>query len=126
MKYEQITGKLFDGSKLVGVGWAGHLQGRNDPSMESIKNVGPLPRGLYTIEDPVDNTHLGPMAFPLTPDPKNEMFGRNDFYIHGASVEHPALSSDGCIIQGLVAREFVRIKIGQAPKDSPLRQLEVV
>ena len=127
MKYEQATGRLLeDDGKVIGIGWAGHLQGRNNPAMQDVKGVGPLPKGKYMVGDPEDGTHLGPLAFPLTPDPANEMFGRNAFFIHGASAEHPALSSDGCIIQGRIAREYVKIKIGAAPKDSPLRQLEVV
>ena len=126
MKYEQATGKLTeDDGTLIGVGWAGHLQGRNNTAMQNVKDVGPLPIGTYTVSDPVDGTKLGPKAFPLIPSPTNEMFGRADFYIHGANIEHPALSSDGCIIQGPVAREFVRIKIGGTPMESPLRVLTV-
>jgi hypothetical protein len=94
--------------------------------MQNVKDVGPLPKGKYIVEDPEDGTHLGPKAFPLTPDPVNEMFGRGSFFIHGANVEHPALSSDGCIIMGPVTREYVRIKIAGSPHDSPLRELQVV
>ena len=127
MKYEQATGRLLeDEGKVIGIGWAGHLQGRNNPAMQDVKGVGPLPKGKYTVGDPEDGTPLGPLAFPLTPDPANEMFGRSAFFIHGASQEHPALSSDGCIIQGRVAREYINIKIGRTAKDAPERQLEVV
>jgi hypothetical protein len=127
MKYEQATGRLLeDDGKVIGLGWAGHLQGRNNPEMQIVKGVGPLPKGKYIVENPENGTHLGPLAFPLTPDPTNKMFGRDAFFIHGASAEHPALSSDGCIIQGRIAREYISIKIGAAPADSPLRKLEVV
>ena len=68
MKYEQVTGRLSeDDGKVIGFGWAGHLQGKNNPDMENIKGVGPLPKGKYTVGDPEDGTHLGPLAFPLTP-----------------------------------------------------------
>lgn len=126
MNYEQKTGKLWDGDTLVGIGWAGHLDGRNNPDMQDIKGVGPLPRGTYTINNPTDNTHLGPIAFSLTPHPENFMFGRDSFFIHGASSVHPALSSDGCIIQGPVTRAYVKKKIGGSPLDSPLRVLQVI
>ena len=127
MIYEQATGKLSeDTGKVIGIGWAGHLQGRNNPEMQNVKDVGPLPKGKYIVGDPEDSAKLGPLAFPLTPDPSNEMFGRSSFYIHGASLDHPALSSDGCMIQGRVAREYIRIKIGQALADSPLRVLQVI
>lgn len=127
MIYKQTTGYLNeDDGKLVGIGWAGHLQGKNNPAMENVKNVGPLPRGKYIVGDPIDHTHLGPKAFPLTPDLANQMFGRADFYIHGANIEHPALSSDGCIVMGAIAREYLRIKMGGAREDPTLRLLEVV
>jgi Protein of unknown function (DUF2778) len=127
MTYEQTSGKLLDDNgKLIGIGWAGHLQGRNNPAMENVEGVGPLPRGKYVVGNPIDHTHLGPLSFPLQPDPSNKMFGRSGFFIHGASQIHPALSSDGCIIQGLIAREYLRIKIGESPMDSPLRILQVV
>lgn len=125
MTYEQVTGKFFDGDKVIGIGWAGHLQGRNNPDMQNVKGVGPLPKGKYIINDPEDGTHLGPIAFPLTPDPANEMFGRSGFFIHGADIQHPALSSDGCIIQGRVAREYIKIKIGSAELTDPVRELTV-
>lgn len=126
MKYEQPTGKLWDGDKLVAIGWAGHLEGKNNPNMQGAKGVGPLPVGWYTIDDPLEGTHLGPVAFPLTPDQSNEMFGRSGFFIHGASATHPEMSSDGCIIVERVARDYIKTKIGAAPKDSPLRRLQVV
>lgn len=127
MKYEQVTGRLSeDDGKVIGFGWAGHLQGKNNPDMENIKGVGPLPKGKYTVGDPEDGTHLGPLAFPLTPDPANEMYGRSGFFIHGADQEHPALSSDGCIIMGRVAREYLKIKIGGAITDPASRNLIVV
>lgn len=126
MRYEQSTGKLFDEDKLVGIGWAGHLDGRNNPDMEGEKGIGPLPKGIYTIGDKRNDPHLGIEVFPLTPDPKNFMFGRSGFYIHGANPSHPALSSDGCIIQPRVTRDYIDTKIGGASQDSPLRELEVV
>jgi hypothetical protein len=43
----------------------------------------------------------------LDPDPANEMFGRSAFRIHGAALENPELSSDGCIIQQRSVREAV-------------------
>lgn len=126
MRYEQATGKFYDDTPtLIGTGWAGHLDGRNNPDMQDVKGIGPLPKGTYVIGDPLNDTHLGPLAFPLTPDPANTMFGRSAFFIHGASAVHPALSSDGCIIQPHDTRELISTKIGGSPMDSPLRILVV-
>lgn len=126
MKYEQATGKLFDDNGLIGVGWAGHQDGKNNPAMQDVKDIGPLPVGNYTIGDPVNGTHLGPLAFPLTPDPSNVMFGRGAFFIHGASITNPAMSSDGCIIQGRSVREYIAQKIAGTQVGDPARGLQVV
>jgi hypothetical protein len=126
MTFEQSTGKLWDGDKLLGVGWAGHLSGKNNPAEESVKDVGPLPKGLYTVGNPLEGTHLGPLAFPLHPDPQNQEYGRGGFFIHGASATHPEMSSDGCIIQTKPVRDYIGTKIAGSPMDSPLRMLQVV
>lgn len=127
MRYEQATGRLLrDDGVVIGLGWSGHLQGRNNPEMQNVKGVGPIPKGKYMVNDPEDGTHLGPLAFPLTPDPSNTMFGRSAFFIHGASLDHPTMSSDGCIIQGRLEREYIKLKIGGTPSDAPIRQLLVV
>ena len=126
MKYEQSTGRLCeDDGSLVGLGWAGHLDGKNNPAMQDVKGVGPLPKGTYTIEDPEDGTHLGPLAFPLTPNPTNVMFGRSGFFLHAAEIKNPSMSSDGCIIMNRMVREFVAQKIEGTTKDSPERLLVV-
>lgn len=126
MKYEQATGKLFDGPELIGIGWAGHLVGKNNPQMQNVKDVGPLPLGRYTIGNAVGGSHLGPLAFPLTPDPANSMLGRSGFYIHGADRRTPSMSSDGCIIQNRITREYIDKKIGSTRVDAPERELLVV
>ena len=125
MKYEQISGKLFDEDTLIGIGWAGHLEGKNNPAMQSVKGIGPLPVGNYTIGDPVDGTHLGPTAFPLVPDPTNNMYGRSGFYLHAIAIEHPELSSDGCIVMSRNVRAYVKKKIGATLANDSLRQLVV-
>ena len=114
LRQSQTTGNLdyLDDSGrdwFLGQGWAGndsragvnpdHIQGRNNPTAQQIHCIGPLPQGWYDIGAPITHPHLGPLAFPLTPDPANEMFGRSDFFIHGAGGADPANSSEGCIIQ---------------------------
>ena len=125
MKYEIPTGKLFDENGLIGTGWAGQLAGKNNPAMQNVSKVGPLPMGTYWVGDPITHPRLGALGFPLTPDPANEMFSRADFYIHGANRKTPSISSEGCIIQMLPTREYIQKKIAESPKESPLRQLIV-
>jgi len=101
--YAQSTGKLFhatedtDTPDLIAIGYAGAGAGKNNPNMESIRNVGPIPVGLFTIESPRDTIH-SPYTLPLTPYPANEMFGRAGFLIHGDSIHAPGTASQGCII----------------------------
>ncbi len=110
--YVQSTGQLFrpDGS-LCGTGYAGHADGRNNPLLQEVHNVGPLPVGFYKFGEAVDGTHLGPTAIPLKPDPTNTMFDRSAFYMHGDSASHDA--SHGCIIMGHAIRVEVAEHAGE-------------
>lgn len=107
--YEQSTGKLFDPTRrLVAVGYSGGgtdphnfeaIEGKNNPALEDVHNVGPLPAGDYTILPPVNTVTHGPYVMVLVPDVTNEMFGRDEFRIHGDSIVHPGFASEGCMIQ---------------------------
>lgn len=111
--YEQNSGKLFDNSmRHIATGYAGgncgkNPEGVNNPSMQEVRKIGPLPVGKYCIEDPVEHPHLGPFAMPLKPYPDNVMFGRSGFYIHGDSVKNPGSASEGCIIMNRITREKI-------------------
>lgn len=91
-------GVLFHDGIFIGTGYSGKELATNNTNYESLKNIGPLPRGNYIIEAPVQGTEKGPNAIPLTPNPNNKMFGRSGFMIHADSIEHPGFASDGCIV----------------------------
>lgn len=115
--YEQKTGHLYrDDGRLVGCGYAGIGEGRNNPAMQDVPKVGPLPVGLYTIAPSYTHPKLGKLTMNLIPDTRNEMFGRDMFRIHGDNPENDA--SHGCIVQGHPVREEV--------SDSRDRRLQVV
>ncbi len=97
--YIQRTGVLYrpDGT-LAGTGYSGHGEGKNNPALQHVGRVGPLPVGYYTIGE-TTNTK-GPLTVILEPDPHNFMFGRSTFRMHGDSSQHPGEASEGCIIQG--------------------------
>ncbi len=108
MNYERTTGKLTkDSGELIGIGYSGHGEGKNNPSMEQIHNVGPLPKGKYMVGEPYTNPHSGPFTMNLTPDPSNEMYGRSGFMLHGDSIPNPGTASTGCIIMNRAVRESV-------------------
>ena len=101
--FEQSTGKLFDASgKFLAKGYAGGNDGKNpegvnNPNMQDVKSIGPLPQGTYTFGVAVDHSTLGAFAIPLIPDSDNEMFGRGHFYMHGDTTPS-GNASEGCII----------------------------
>jgi hypothetical protein len=90
-----------------GCGYAGRGVGKNNPLMQNVSNVGPLPAGTYTIESPVDTETHGLYVLWLTPDPMNEMFGRTGFGIHGDSIDNPGNASEGCIVLPRITREAI-------------------
>jgi len=106
--YEQSTGRLYYGLSMMGTGYAGAPSGKNNPAMQNVPNVGPLPEGWYTIEPPTNSTHCGQEAFPLRPDAANQMFGRSGFFLHGDDIAHPGAGSDGCIVPSPPVRDAVK------------------
>lgn len=105
--YEQRSGSMSQDGEPVAVGYSGAGEGKNNPDMQSVPNVGPIPVGLYSIDAPVDTVTHGPFVLRLEPFPANQMFGRAGFLIHGDSVVHPGTASEGCIILGRATREQI-------------------
>jgi hypothetical protein len=105
--YKQTGGELdLDGAE-VGAGYSGHGDGLNNPEMQNVRNVGPIPQGTWTIGSPVDPPdHLGPLAMPLTHVSGDE-FGRDDFFIHGDNAAGNHSASDGCIIMSHTIRQQI-------------------
>lgn len=104
--FEQSTGAWIDpAGEDVAHGYAGRDAGKNNPDMQNVKGIGPLPRGLYTAGAPANDAVVGAFAMRLTPSPSNEMFGRTSFFLHGDSMEHPGLASHGCIVLPRTLRE---------------------
>jgi len=96
--YKQSTGELDRDGAAVGAGYSGHGDGLNNPAMQDVHDVGPIPQGGWTIGPPVDPPdHLGPLALPLTHVSGDE-FGRSAFFIHGDNAQLNHSASDGCII----------------------------
>lgn len=89
-------------------GYSGHREGKNNPAMQSIHDVGPIPVGQYLIGTFFDDPTKGPIVAHLTPLPGTNTYGRTGFMIHGDSILHPGTASLGCIIQSRLARETCR------------------
>jgi hypothetical protein len=97
--FVQRTGAIFHDGQPKGAGYSGCGAGKNNPAMQADKDVGPIPRGLYTIASLINSDPVcGQYVLVLVPDPANEMFGREGFRWHGDSLEHPGQASRGCIV----------------------------
>lgn len=88
------------------VGYSGRGEGKNNPAMQFVKNVGPLPCGLYLIgplTDLENKRGFGPGYLVLSPNPANDMRGRSGFLAHWDKTTSdgigpaPDLASEGCI-----------------------------
>ena len=96
--YSQATGRLWDDNgNLKAVGYSGNGSGKNNPARQGLKNVGPIPRGLYSIGDWYHSKRIGPYAIPVNPVDHN-CLGRTYFRIHGDSRSDPGNASKGCMI----------------------------
>lgn len=121
--FSQSLGRLTDQDEnYVGSGWSGQGLGVDNPDMQSVHNVGPLPRGKYKIGPAYHHPRLGRVTMDLIPNPANEMFGRSVFRIHGAASGDtfisPGQSSEGCIVLPRPVREKIDA--------SPDKDLQVV
>lgn len=82
--------------------YSGTGGGRNNPLMQKVKDVGPIPVGMYHIDAATNSRHTGPLTLPLRPMQGTDTFGRTAFRIHGDNRTHDA--SHGCIILGHALR----------------------
>jgi hypothetical protein len=120
-QFEVTTGKQIDSSGEVrGIGYAGgdcgqRPDGVNNPALENVKNVGPIPTGNYTADRMLlHNYELGHYVIHLSPDvttrAKIIAYGRDpdSFFWHGDDVGMPGKrsASDGCIVGALDVREL--------------------
>jgi hypothetical protein len=110
-EYSQSTGRLRLNGQVVGTGYSGagltSTTGRNNSSMQSVANAGPIPQGQWTIGAPISHATKGPMVMRLTPVGHTAL-GRSGFLIHGNNAANNA--SEGCIILG----PALRLQIAQS------------
>ncbi len=106
--YAQKTGALLQDGQPVATGYSGFDNGKNNPAMQAVHNLGPIPQGGWTIVGPPANTpDHGPFVLRLNPVPGTNTFGRSGFLMHGDSIESPGCASHGCVIMPRTVREQV-------------------
>lgn len=102
--YAQASGELSIDGHYEGSCYSGTGKGRNNPAMEDVQSVGPIPRGKYSVGHVRDGGALGPLVFDLLPV-GHTAHGRTLFRIHGDNKTHDA--SHGCIIAGRAVRQYI-------------------
>jgi hypothetical protein len=117
--YKQSTGEWFHDGVLAGAGYSGNGADKNVPADQDVKDHGPIPENLYTIGEAFTYPRLGPLVMSLTPDADEQMHGRDGFFLHGDSIEHPGDGSEGCIVMPNDAR--VQIAAWVAAGDNRLQ-----
>jgi len=106
--YIQETGELQQDGKPVANGYSGSGPGKNNPDLQIVHNVGPIPQGDWTISGPpISTAEHGPYVLRLNPAPETDTFGRSGFLIHGDSKMAPGTASQGCVILPRSVREEV-------------------
>jgi hypothetical protein len=106
--YAQATGALLHDGQHVATGYSGFDDGKNNPAMQAVSDVGPIPQGEWIIKGPPINTaEHGPYVLMLAPAPSTNTFGRSHFLMHGDSINAPGTASKGCIVMPRTAREQV-------------------
>lgn len=104
-RFVSSTGELRDSDGVhVWTGYSGHGEGRDNPAMEAVPAVGPIPSGLWSIGPPHNSDHTGPFSMALTPV-GHDAHGRSAFLIHGDNKTRDA--SHGCVIVPRPIRERI-------------------
>jgi len=97
--FESSTGKWFDpGGNYVSTGYSGHGAGLNNPAMQNVPDVGPLPAGIYDQSDWFTDPEKGPLVCRLIPRDGTNTFGRSGFMNHGDNARLDRSASLGCAI----------------------------
>ena len=108
--YSQSTGALTyvdsnNNSTNVGTGYSGTGQGRDNPAMQDVPSIGPIPQGTYDIGSARRSPNTGPATMSLTPQAGTDTFGRDLFRIHGDNATNDA--SQGCVILNRTIRNQI-------------------
>lgn len=111
--WDQSAGTLSRNGKLVSRGYSGKGRGKNNPALQGVPGIGPLPRGRYKIGAPYNSKNVGPYTLTLDAvdarpgDDIHQPTGRGAFRIHGDSIKAPGTASKGCIILPRNIRELI-------------------
>jgi hypothetical protein len=108
-KYKQKSGQLTNSTGSgVCIGYSGHGEGLDNPAMQRVPDIGPIPTGKYSIGTFFDDAGgKGPIVAHLTPLAETDTFGRTGFMVHGDNSGGNHSASHGCIILPHLIREAI-------------------
>lgn len=110
--WKQSKGELWRNGDIISRGYSGYKRGKNNPSLQGVIGIGPIPRGKWKIVEVYNSAQVGPFAITLHAvdaalDDRHDLTGRNGFRIHGDSIKSPGNASHGCIILPRYVREKI-------------------
>lgn len=105
-RWDQSAGELTRDGVLVSRGYSGAGRGKNNPALQKLPGIGPIPAGRWRITERYNSPNVGPAALKLEPV-GHDAFGRSAFRIHGDSIAAPGTASHGCIILPRAVRDRI-------------------
>lgn len=109
--YDQSSGELRKDGALFSLGYSGKGRGKNNPALQGMQGLGPIPRGDWHMVRVYNSANVGPYAIELhaidakPDDDTHQPTGRGAFRVHGDSIKNPGSASNGCIILPRNVRE---------------------
>lgn len=112
--WQQAAGRMTGPDGRVWRGYSGKGRGVNNPALQGLRGVGPIPAGRWRMLRVENSARVGPFSIVLDKvdarpgDDRDEVTGRDAFRIHGDRVNGPPQSaSSGCIILPRIVREAI-------------------
>jgi hypothetical protein len=107
--FDTKAGAILTPTKFpLGPAYSGNGQGLNNPLMDGVPGVGPIPAGQWQIGEFFDDIGgKGPQVCHLTPAPGTDTLGRSGFMIHGDNQLMNHSASEGCIIAARFIRDAI-------------------
>jgi hypothetical protein len=88
--------------------YSGSGAGRNNPAMQGVENIGPIPRGSWSVSGVQQDLHgkAHSNVLRLQADPGTNTFNRHDILVHGDNATGTA--SKGCVIAPAQTRSVLQ------------------
>ena len=110
--WDQSAGELSHNGQLVSRGYSGKGRGKNNPALQRVIGIGPIPAGWWKIVERYESDRVGSYALRLLAidgnlDDTHAPTRRGAFRNHGDSLRAPGTASHGCIILPRFIREMI-------------------